>query len=58
MYSNLSPEEQAEILEQTKKRIRNILYFGIAMLVILPFLVRKNHRFYVIDQGELVPVEF
>lgn len=58
MYSNLSPEEQAEILEQTKKRIRNVLYFGIAMLVILPFLVRKNHRFYVIDQGELVPVEF
>lgn len=58
MYSNLSPEEQAEILEQTKKKLRKVIYFGIAMIVLAPFLTRRNHRFYIIDNGDLVPVEF
>jgi hypothetical protein len=58
MYSNLSPEEQAEILEQTKNKLRKVIYFGIAMIILAPFLTRRNHRFYIIDNGELVPVEF
>lgn len=58
VYDNLSPQEQAEVLEQARKRMRKVIYFGIAMLIILPFLTRRNHRFYVIDNGELVPVEF
>lgn len=29
------------------------------MIVILPFMTRRNHRYYVIDdKGDLVPVEF
>lgn len=28
------------------------------MIIIAPFLTRRNHRFYIIDNGELVPVEF
>jgi len=28
------------------------------MIIILPFLTRRNHRYYVLDNGELVPVEF
>lgn len=59
MYENLSPEEQQAIAEQMRKRIRKVLIWGIVMIVVLPFITRKNHRFYVIDgSGDLVPVEF
>lgn len=28
------------------------------MIVVLPFLTRRNHRYYVVQNGELIPVEF
>lgn len=28
------------------------------MIVVLPFLTRRNHRYYIVDHGELLPVEF
>ena len=28
------------------------------MIVVLPFLTRRNHRYWIMDHGELVPVEF
>lgn len=51
MYSNLSPEEQAEVLEQTKKKLRKVIFFGLAMIILAPFLVRRNHRYYILDNG-------
>ena len=31
---------------------------ALAMVFLLPFITRKVHKFYVLDRGELVPVEF
>jgi hypothetical protein len=45
-------------LEQTKSRLRKVIIFGIALLVLAPFLTRRNHRFYIFQDGELIPVEF
>lgn len=38
--------------------MRKVIIFGIVMIVVLPFLTRRNHRYYIVQNGELVPVEF
>lgn len=58
MYQNLTPEEQEEILEGARRKVKKILFAGIFMIFVLPFLTRRNHKFFVVDNGELVPVEF
>lgn len=34
------------------------MVFGLVMIVIIPFLTRRNHEFYIVQDGELIPVEF
>lgn len=57
-YTNLSPEEQEQLMQEARLKVKKALIFGIVLLVLLPFITRKNHRYYVLDHGELVPVEF
>lgn len=49
MYDNMSAEEQEEILEGARRKVRNILIGGLVLLVLAPFLTRRNHRFFVMD---------
>ena len=58
MYSDLSQEEQDEIMEEVRRKMRKVLYAGIIMVFVLPFITRRPHKFFVMDRGELVPVEF
>jgi DnaJ-class molecular chaperone len=57
-YQSMSPEEQEQLMEEVRRKLRRVAIFGVVMLITLPFITRRNHRFYVLDQGELVPVEF
>jgi len=57
-YQSMSPEEQEQLMEEVRRKLRKAAIFGIVMIVILPFLTRRNHRYYILDHGELVPVEF
>lgn len=34
------------------------MIFGLVMIIILPFLTRRNHKFFILQDGELIPVEF
>ena len=45
-------------MQEARLKVKKALIFAIVMLVLLPFITRKNHRYYVLDHGELVPVEF
>jgi len=36
--------------------VRKVVIFGLVMIVVLPFLVRTNHKFFILQDGELIPV--
>jgi hypothetical protein len=55
-YTNLSPEEQAQLVEEFRRKMKKAMIFGLVMLIVLPILTRRNHRFYIMNNGELVPV--
>ena len=52
----MSAEEQEQIHEELKVRFRKGVLFGLVMLIFLPILTRRNHHFYVLEGGELMPV--
>jgi curved DNA-binding protein CbpA len=49
MFKNLSPEEQEEIKSEARRKMRKVLFWGIFLVFMAPFLARKNHKFFVLD---------
>ena len=52
----MSAEEQEQLRQELNQKLRKVAIFGIVMLVVLPFLTRRNHRYYILNNGELMPV--
>ena len=57
-YTNMSAEEQEQLRQEINQKLRKVAIFGIVMIVVLPFITRRNHRYYILNNGELMPVEF